>query len=63
MKFTLTLTTDNDAFQPEPGDEVARILREVASRVLHDRDCTGNAWSGTVRDINGNACGAWSLRP
>ena len=33
MKLTLTLAMDNAAFADNPGDEVARILTKLATKV------------------------------
>jgi len=64
--LTLTINTDGAAFTiqsadadngtPNPGPEVARLLRQVA-RDIEAHGITG----GTLVDDNGNACGAWSL--
>lgn len=51
--FTLTFKTQNAAF--DSGVEVARILRTIAEKV--DQDYS----EGTVRDINGNTVGKWTL--
>lgn len=62
--FTLTFDTDNAAFYNPEGDvrayEVARILRDVATRL--------DEWDGwtkfqAVRDSNGNRIGQWKLNP
>jgi hypothetical protein len=57
--FRLELETDNAAFQPQWGAEVARILREVADTVepIGFRPDGGN-----LRDINGNLAGYWKGR-
>jgi hypothetical protein len=52
--FTLTIETDNAAFNDGGNAEVARLLREVAERV---EDSTTD---GTVKDINGNTVGVWA---
>lgn len=56
-RFTLTIATDNAAFDPnEGGDvsgEVARILREVADKVESGR------LEGVLRDINGANVGQY----
>ena len=53
--FTLTFSTSNAAFDPEPASEVARLLRQVAEKV-EDGDKTGR-----VHDLNGNLVGAFTL--
>lgn len=55
MAFTLTMATENAAFEDMPEYEVARILRKVADQI-EDGDTTGR-----VRDINGNTVGAYDL--
>lgn len=50
------IRTTNDAFQPEKGPELARILRELASRVERDgQPARREEWP--VYDINGNRVG------
>jgi hypothetical protein len=57
MDFTLTIETSNDAFQPDPEAEIARILRETARRVVN-----GN-YAGRLIDVNGNRVGEFRLDP
>lgn len=54
MTFILKVDTDNDAFQPNPNFETARILREVAERLEF-----GEVFSTyqTLFDMNGNDVG------
>lgn len=57
MRFTLVLHLDNDAFQrpsPKAEAEVARILRETATRLLAGEDFTHYR---TLFDANGNDVG------
>jgi hypothetical protein len=58
MRFTINMTCDNAAFDPYPGEEVARILRDIADRV--ELGWTDDTWQ-TIRDINGNDVGRWKL--
>jgi hypothetical protein len=57
-RFTLTLTTGNDAFTPEPNAEIARILRRAAYRIE-------NGWLDdqpfALLDANGSSVGAYQL--
>lgn len=53
--FTLTIDTSNDAFQPDPGPEVGRLLRQVVHEVEAGYDAR------PLRDENGNTVGSWSL--
>ncbi len=55
--FTLTINTDNEAFTPEPGAEVARILRVIADRVEAGRT------DGAAMDVNGNRVGSFAILP
>jgi len=51
--FTLSIETENDAFTNGESEEIARILKEVASQVENGKDF------GTITDINGNMIGNW----
>ena len=60
--FRLEITTDNAAFgdgTPEDREmmigEIIRILRDVHEHI----DYTDSLY-GTIRDANGNTCGAYS---
>jgi hypothetical protein len=60
MKFVLSLTTDNDAFQPEPALELAVILRKIADQIeAGDRDI--HCYQ-TIFDTNGNDVGRYALK-
>jgi hypothetical protein len=56
MRLTITINLDNEAFAPEPGEEVSRILnrvrRELADRHLADLDGLN------LQDLNGNTVGS-----
>ncbi len=61
MRFVLTVDLDGAAFQPDPGAELARLLRDVALDVEK-----GPAGSGSyhisrtvVMDENGNRAGSF----
>jgi len=55
--FKLSIKMDNAAFSDgNSGSEVARILRELATRIDHD-DVTQRGFSMTLTDINGNKVG------
>ena len=60
MKITITLDTDNAVFQEydQPGSEVARILRTLASKVngVNEEDLR-EFQDFKLRDINGNTVG------
>tara|TARA_R100000781_G_scaffold24897_1_gene18470 strand:- start:389 stop:586 length:198 start_codon:yes stop_codon:yes gene_type:complete len=60
MKLTLTLETDNAAF--EDGSEVSRILHSLASLGHYDNlQAYNGEGEQKLRDINGNTCGTWSI--
>ena len=52
MTLTITITMDNAAFDPEPGPEVARILRKLADQLEDNVEKVS-----ALRDINGNKVG------
>ena len=55
--FTLTIKTDNSAFDlPWRHEEIARILREIARHMAEDKDD-----SGLCVDMNGNVVGRFTL--
>lgn len=57
--FTIKIDTDNDAFQPDPADEIVRLLLAIAARIQ------GEGLSGyyeTIRDVNGNDVGRFALK-
>ncbi len=56
MTVTITINTDNAAFQPDPAEEVARILELTARRLTS----AGYIDTMTLRDINGNTVGELS---
>lgn len=56
VKFTLEFDTTSKAFSYDRLQESARILRQTADAVL-------SGGSTTVRDLNGEAVGTWSLPP
>ena len=59
MNYQLEINTDNDAFQDGYlEEEIARILRELASRIEKYGAC-----NKTLFDINGNNVGDWSELP
>jgi hypothetical protein len=58
MQFTLTFSTDGDAFWTDGDGEVARILRDLATTI----EAEGvNLLTRKVRDINGNTVGTYQL--
>ena len=61
MDFRLKIDMDNSAFEDNPGAELARILRDVASECRDYVDAPA-AYVGCVRDINGNDVGEWKIK-
>lgn len=57
MTFTLKIETGNAAFEENSGQEIARILRELASHI-DERDVLPNEGSALF-DYNGNRVGRW----
>ncbi len=55
---TITIETGSAAFEDSPASEVARILRDLASRFERD----GASPCLTLRDMNGNRCGLVSIQ-
>lgn len=56
MDITITINTDNAAFQDDAGIEVARILRQLAGNLELWQG--KNEFSLGLRDINGNKVGS-----
>ena len=54
--FTVTIETDNAAFNDDPGAELADILGKLADTV---RTTGLSGYNGKVRDTNGNTVGVW----
>lgn len=50
--YTLRVVTDNDAFQEDMREELARILRRAVSNLESDI-----SMDSILRDINGNVVG------
>ena len=60
-KAHLTIDCGNAAFE-EPGQELARILRELADKVEH-RVVADESESIPVADLNGNKVGRFEYEP
>jgi hypothetical protein len=54
MTYRISIETDNAAFDPDPGAELARILRGLADRLEDGGDL---AEPIRLRDFNGNTVG------
>jgi hypothetical protein len=59
MEFILRFETDSDAFADDSGEEVSRILLDVAREFSTGARAIGGE-SFKVYDVNGNAVGAVS---
>ncbi len=59
MKAQITVTMDNAAFEHERGEELARILRGIASDI--DGASLNPGESIQLRDINGNTVGQFTV--
>jgi hypothetical protein len=57
MQFTLTIDTDNAAFESDWAMEVRRILKAL---VVGEHGPRYDKVAGVVRDVNGNTVGMWS---
>lgn len=60
-RFRLHLNMDNDAFTGDPRNEIARLLRETANRILAGSPDAIHWWQ-TIRDINGNDVGSFAIK-
>ncbi|MBE3141877.1 MAG: hypothetical protein IMZ53_14975 [Thermoplasmata archaeon] len=60
MKITITINTENAAFEDNPGEELSRILLEQSDKVrLYPLD--GNSAPFGIRDYNGNVVGHFTV--
>ena len=51
MKLVISINLDNDAFQPDPAQEISRILMLLAARF------NVAPWPESIMDKNGNNVG------
>lgn len=58
-RFTVTISTENEAFQPSPIEELARILSEIS---LEIQKCGLSGFYETIFDINGNDVGRFGIK-
>ncbi len=58
-RFTVQLSTDNAAFDPDPAPELARIMRKIAD-TIEAGDDIGQFL--TILDVNGNDVGRFALK-
>lgn len=59
--FQVLIELDNAAFDPEPANELARILEIIAERLRERTDSPEGV--GLVRDTNGNTVGRYGPAP
>ena len=57
MKFELKIECDNAAFDPDHGQEVARILRDAAAKLEQGYTPARSEGGLVLRDFNGNKVG------
>lgn len=62
MKLTINITMENDAFTDAPGQEAARILRELADRLQAEVVTDSTSARFPLRDVSGNAVGQAVVR-
>ena len=58
MKVTVTIETDNAAFDDNPA-ETSRILRKLSAALLDCPPVPGAGWP--LFDVNGNRVGAYKV--
>ena len=61
MYAEIHIEMDNAAFNDTPGTELSRILDEVVSIVINN-PCLSENYHITLRDINGNKVGYFSIK-
>jgi hypothetical protein len=66
LMLTVTIATDNAAFEDHAGEELARILHKLADTVEQTVRIApnGGEWineAHLILDANGNTVGRWSL--
>jgi hypothetical protein len=59
--ITLTISTDNAAFEEDASGEVARILRKFAERLDEQAMPEPGETGRLPLDINGNTVGSWTV--
>jgi len=55
LHVSVSIETDNAAFDPDPIPELDRIDRRIREQVREGRD------EGRVIDVNGNKVGSWEV--
>jgi hypothetical protein len=59
--LSLNIETENDAFQGNEAEEVARILETLAARLRSEGSLPSGIWP--LFDLNGNRVGLFALVP
>lgn len=54
-KFLLEIDLGNDAFDPDPADELGRILTKVTAKIMN------GSVTGKIYDVNGNHVGGYVI--
>ena len=67
MKLLIEIDTENDAFQPNPAQELARILQKLAQNLIMSElnqslPMPGMWYETKIMDVNGNTVGMVSLK-
>jgi hypothetical protein len=63
MKATITISMDNAAFADDAaGEEVARILRNLADKIGGEGVHQIAGANITLRDVNGNTVGKFTVK-
>ncbi len=65
MKTEITIDMDHPSFEDSPGDELARILRDLANEIRRGADwvdigADGNGYK-VLKDLDGNTVGFSTL--
>ena len=60
MAFTLRIDTENEAFEGNPGKEIARLLRKAATEAESQVYDYSILERRVIMDTNGNRVGEWN---
>lgn len=58
--FSVQIEMSGEAFRPDPGDEVARVLRRLADEVEGGQELAGGLLM-KLKDSERLDCGYWSV--
>ena len=62
LKLSIEIKTFHGAFDGREGQEIARLLLDVAAWFDAQPSPIETKHEGTLRDLNGNTCGKWELK-